>query len=237
MGQAAKQKLQNTEFPSSGTDQNCTNSHLDETSVLSICEKNAHFLGWKFPLTNYARQRTLNIFNSDFGILAPTNLILLVLSYTCGNRIWNGPIESTFTAYIGQAEGACSHNPYDDTYVLKMGYYSGQPFHIFNKLTSEKISNFSSRWSCPCVDFDLEGNYYIAAYYENQICKYNKKHRLLWIKDYDGPVSVAYRRTDRLLYTVQWVNKLFVYLILKMDHRLKHLISRIKNIQVDKCIQ
>jgi len=174
---------------------------MDETSILSICEKHAHFLGCKFPITNDTRQRILNVFNSDFGLLAPTNLILLVLSYTCGNRNWQGPIKSNFNAYVGQAEGACSHNPYDDTYVFKMSYVSDQPFHIFNKLTSEQTSTFSSPWSCACADFDLEGNYYIAAYYENKICKYNKKHKLLWIKDDGGPISVAYRRTDRLLYT------------------------------------
>jgi len=173
-----------------------------ETFIMSICEKNANFLGWKFPVSEEIRQNILNVFASDFGLIAPTNLVLLTLSYTRGSWKWIGPKKSSFNARIGQAEGACGYNPLDDTYVLRESYYTGRPCHVFNKLTSTKISTFSSATSCPCLDFDLFGNYYIAAYYENKLCKYSKEHKIVWMIDYNpGPVSVAYRRTDDLLYT------------------------------------
>jgi len=193
-----------------------SNSPIDtsnwETSIISLCQKHANFLGWKFPVSNKRRQIILKLFASDFGLIAPTNLVLLTLSYTSGSRKWIGPNKSSFNGYIGQAEGACGYNPLDDTYVLRLSYRTGEPCHVFNKLTNTKVSTFTNQMSCPCLDFDLFGNYYIAAYYENKLCKCSKNHKIVWMKDYDGPISVAYRRTDGLLYacdmrkTVQVLN-------------------------------
>jgi len=178
-----------------------TDSSIDTSNVMSICEKNSNFLGWKFPVSDETRQKILNLFASDFGHIVPTNLFLLTLSYTCESWKWTGPERSSFVAFIGQAEGACGYNPLDDTYVFKSSYLNNEPCHVFNKLTSTEISDFTNEMSCSCLDFDLFGNYYIAAVFENKLCKYSKDHEEVWMKDYSGPVSVAYRRTDELLYT------------------------------------
>jgi len=185
-----------------GTEGSYTDSPINqsnwETSIMDMCEKNANFLGWKFPVSNETREKIFHLFASDFGLLAPTNLVLLALSYTRGSWKWIGPKKSSFNAYTGET---CGYNPLDDTYVLKLNYDIEGPCYVFNKLTNTKIFTLTDEVSCSGLDFDLLGNYYTAAFFEKKLCKWSKDNNVVWMKDSGRAVSVAYRRTDDLLYT------------------------------------
>jgi hypothetical protein len=177
----------------------------EDTTILSICEKNANFLGWCFPITNNIQIRLLQVFQSDFGQLTPIPLILLVLSYTYRSYKWSESQISTFTGYVGEAEGACGYNPYNDTYILKDSYAKDSPFKVYNKLTGSKEDEFPCTNTCTSIDFDLEGNYYISCYYQFYFMKFNKDHKLIWKSDIIPGASeasgIAYRHSDNLLYT------------------------------------
>jgi len=143
----------------------------------------------------------------------------LTLSYALGSWEWVGPILSNFTGKTGQVEGACGYDPSTDTYILKSAIYTkSHLYRVYDKTTSTQINTFPSPYSGVCIDFDSEGNYYIAAWCETLFAKFAPDHQLIWTREKTAadtgkkPSGIAYRHQDKLLYACY--NKSTCFLVL-----------------------